>query len=138
MRLSPKNAYSIRKVSLDAHADKIINYFILDNKARRLWKGNVAKNDYIFVTDGGLPYDLHFVNKIIKRIGFHKPVSTHTFRHTHISLLAEANTPLKAIMEHVVHNEPRTPLAIYTHVTDEIEKEISNLINSIGQSVSTK
>lgn len=75
MRLSPKNAYSIRKVSLDARADKIINYFILSNKARRLWKGNVAKNDYIFIIDGGLPYDLHLVNKIIKRVDFHKPVS---------------------------------------------------------------
>lgn len=85
IRLSPKNAYSIRKVSLDARADKIINHFILANKARRLWKGNVAKNDYIFITDGGLPYDLHFVNKILKRVGFHKPVSPHTFRHPHIS-----------------------------------------------------
>ena len=106
MRLSPKNAYSIRKVSLDVHADKIINHFILANKARRLWKGNLAKNDYIFVTDGGLPYDLHFVNKIIKRVGFHNPVSTHTFRHTLISLLAEANVPLKAIMERVATHYP--------------------------------
>lgn len=106
MRLSPKNAYSIRKVSLDVHADKIINHFILANKARRLWKGNLAKNDYIFVTDGGLSYDLHFVNKIIKRVGFHKPVSTHTFRHTLISLLAEANVPLKAIMERVATHYP--------------------------------
>lgn len=138
MRLSPKNAYSIRKVSLDARADKIINHFILANKARMLWKSNVAKNDYIFVTDGGLPYDIHFVNKIIKRTHFHKPVSTHTFRHTHISLLAEANVPLKAIMERVGHNDPRTTLAIYTHVTDEMKKEVANAINNIGNAISNK
>ena len=138
MRLSPKNAYSIRKVSLDDRADKIINHFIVANKARSLWKSNFAKNDYIFITDGGLPYDIHFVNKIIKRVGFHKPVSTHTFRHTHISLLAEANVPLKAIMERVGHNEPRTTLAIYTHVTDEMEKEVSNAINKIGNIISVK
>lgn len=41
-------------------------------------------------------------------------------------------------MERVGHNEPRTTLAIYTHMTDEMEKEVSNAINSIGQSVSTK
>lgn len=138
MRLSPKNAYSIRKVALDPRADKIINHFILANKARRLWKGKFSKNDYIFVTDGGLPYDLHFVNKILKRTGFHKPVSTHTFRHTHISLLAEANVPLKAIMERVGHNEPRTTLAIYTHVTDEMAKEVNTAITNIGKSVSNK
>lgn len=138
MRLSPKNAYSIRKVSLDNRADKIINHFILANKARMLWKSNVANNDYIFVTDGGLPYDIHFVNKIIKRAHFHKPVSTHTFRHTHISLLAEANVPLKAIMERVGHNDPRTTLAIYTHVTDEMQEEVNAAIMNIGKSVSNK
>lgn len=138
MRLSPKNAYSIRKVTLDPRADKIINHFILANKARLLWKSKVAKNDYIFVTDGGLPYDLHFVNKVIKRVGFHKPVSTHTFRHTHISLLAEANVPLKAIMERVGHNEPRTTLAIYTHVTDEMQKEVASAINNIGKVIGEK
>ena len=68
-----------------AKENKIINHFILSNKARILWNATVAKNDYIFVTDVGLPYDLHFVNKIIKRIGFYKPVSTHTFRYTHIT-----------------------------------------------------
>lgn len=138
MRLSPKNVYSIRKVSLDVRADKIINHFITANKARRLWKNKFAKNDYIFVTDGGLPYDIHYVNKILKKVGFYKPVSTHTFRHTHISLLAEANVPLKAIMERVGHNEPRTTLAVYTHVTDEMDKEVSNAIHSIGIAIGTK
>lgn len=138
MRLPPKNVHSIRKVSLDTRATQIINHFITANRARKLWKNKFNQNDYIFVTDGGLPYDLHFVNRTIKKINFHKRVSTHTFRHTHISLLAEANVPLKAIMERVGHNEPRTTLAIYTHVTDEMKKEVNTAITNMGKALSPK
>ena len=138
IRVPPKNVHSIRKIKLDERATQIINHFITANKARKLWKQNFPSTDYIFITNGGLPYDLRYVNKVIKKIGFFKPVSTHTFRHTHISLLAESNVPLKAIMERVGHNEPRTTLAIYTHVTDEMKKELNNAITNIGNSISQK
>ena len=138
MRLPPKNVHSIRKVKLDARAVQIINHFITANQARRLWKSKFVDLGYIFVTDGGLPYDLHYVNRTIKKLGFHKPVSTHTFRHTHISILAEANVPLKAIMERVGHNEPRTTLAIYTHVTDEMKQEVNAAITNMGKILSAK
>ena len=138
IRSSPKNIYSIRKVSLDARAKQIINHFITMNKSKQLWKPRFAKTDYIFVTDGGYPFDVHFVNKILKKVDFHKPISSHTFRHTHISFLAEANVPLKAIMERVGHNEPRTTLAVYTHVTDEMKSELNTAINKIGSAISHK
>ena len=67
-----------------------------------------------------------------------KPVSTHTFRHTHISILTESNVPLKAIMERVGHNEPRTTLAIYTHVTDEMKQEVNAAITNMGKALSNK
>ncbi len=46
--------------------------------------------------------------------------------------------PLKAIMERVGHNEPRTTLAVYTHVTDEMKSELNNAINKIGSAISHK
>lgn len=85
-----------------------------------------------------MPYDLHYINRTIKKLGFPKPVSTHTFRHTHISILAESNVPLKAIMECVVHNDPRTTLAIYTHVTAEIKQEVNAAITNIGKILANK
>ena len=85
-----------------------------------------------------MPYDLHYVNRTIKKLDFPKPVSTHTFRHTHISILAEFNVPLKAIMERVGHNEPRTTLAIYTHVTDEMKQEVNAAITNMGKVLANK
>lgn len=137
-RLSPKNVYSIRTVTLDMRALQIIKHFIVSNSARRLVNHSFNPDNYIFVTDGGQPYDHHYINKILKRLQYRKPISTHTFRHTHISLLAEANVPLKAIMERVGHNEPRTTLSIYTHVTDEMRNELNTAINSIGKSIISK
>lgn len=138
MRLPPKNVHSIRRVKLDPRAIQIINYFITANQARRLWKSKFSDLGYIFVTDGGLPYDLHYVNRTIKKLSFPKPVSTHTFRHTHISILAESNVPLRAIMERVGHNDPRTTLAIYTHVTDEMKRKVNTAITNMGKVLSSK
>ena len=41
-------------------------------------------------------------------------------------------------MERVGHNEPRTTLAVYTHVTDEMKKGMNLAINSIGKVISNK
>lgn len=136
LRISPKNVYSIRRVTLDARAEHIINYFITAKKARELWKAKLSDyNDYIFVTDGGLPYDSHYINKVLKKVEFHKHVSTHTFRHTHISLLAESGVSLKAIMERVGHNEPRTTLAVYTHVTNKMKDQVKAAISGMGNAL---
>ncbi len=45
-----------------------------------------------------------------------KKVTTHTFRHTHITLLVEMNA-LKAIMKRVGHVDEKTTIRIYTDVT---------------------
>lgn len=138
IRLSPKNSYSIRTVSLSLRAIQILHRFIMANNTRKVLDEKYNPDNYIFTTDGGRPYDVHFINKIIKRANFYKPVSTHTFRHTHISLLAEANVPLKAIMERVGHNEPRTTLSVYTHVTESMKQQLDNAINNISLVIANK
>lgn len=44
-------------------------------------------------------------------------LSSYIFRHSHISLLAELNVPIKVIMERVGHSDEKKILKIYTHVT---------------------
>lgn len=44
----------------------------------------------------------------------------------------------KAIMERVGHNEPRTTLAIYTHVTDEMKQEVNAAITNMGKVLANK
>lgn len=132
-RLAPKNEYSFRRVTLGKPAQMILAYFIQLNHTRQQIMDKYDNPDnYIFVTDGGQPYDIQFLNKLLKSIPFHKHVSTHTFRHTHISLLAEANIPLKTIMERVGHNEPKTTLSTYTHVTQEMKEQEQQFLDTLS------
>ena len=132
LRLPPKNEYSARRVHLNKRARHILSTFIQLNHSRKQIMQHYKNDDnYIFVTDGGVPYDSHYLNKILKSVPFNKTVTTHTFRHTHISLLAEKQTPLKTIMARVGHNEPKTTLSIYTHVTDAMKEQEKQILDSI-------
>lgn len=132
LRLPPKNEYSARRVQLNKRARHILSTFIQLNHSRKQIMQHYKNDDnYIFVTDGGVPYDSHYLNKLLKSVPFNKTVTTHTFRHTHISLLAEKQTPLKTIMARVGHNEPKTTLSIYTHVTDAMKEQEKQILDSI-------
>nr|DAJ33870.1 MAG TPA: Integrase [Caudoviricetes sp.] len=132
LRLPPKNEYSARRVQLNKRARHILSTFIqLNHSRKQIMQNYMNPEKYIFVTDGGVPYDSHYLNKLLKSVPFNKVVTTHTFRHTHISLLAEKQTPLKTIMARVGHNEPKTTLSIYTHVTDAMKEQEKQILDSI-------
>lgn len=60
-----------------------------------------------------------------------KKITSHALRHTHISLLAQENVPLKAIMERVGHHDPATTTVIYTHVTQNMQDKTRDLLENI-------
>lgn len=133
-RGTPKNAYSYRDVYLNRRAMYILDWFIMENKRAALWsQGRYVDRGYIFTTATGFPYDLSTINKRLQTVHIEgKKLTTHIFRHTHISLLAEQGIPLKAIMQRVGHNDPNTTLSIYTHVTDAMNKEARQKIDAIA------
>ncbi|MCB5951064.1 site-specific integrase [Enterococcus sp. BWT-B8] len=107
-----------------------------------------CETDYLFQTQNGNPGVYHSFNEFMNGHGnnstpvkcvndilkekyllFKKHITTHTFRYTHISLLAESGLPIKAIMERVGHSDIKTTLQIYNQVTktshEQVLKEIS-------------
>ena len=134
VRGTPKNVYSIRHVALDRRSREILDYHMLKNKRRRAWYPTVhdaAGERWIFCTREGGPLDITFVNHMLKKIKFPKKLTTHIFRHTHISLLAEQGVPLKAIMQRVGHNDPTTTMAIYTHVTEDMADQAVKALDAM-------
>ena len=130
-RGTPKNIYSVRDVTLDARCVKILNSIITDNKRHSLWFKGYEEQGYIFTAKRGNPYDMQYINKLLKQVHIEgKHLTTHIFRHTHISILAELGIPLKAIMQRVGHNDPATTLSIYTHVTQHMKNDIVEKLNS--------
>lgn len=129
-RGTPKNIYSVRDVSLSDRAVSILDSIMLENKRRSLWFEGYIDHGYIFTSSRGNPYDIQFLNRRLKGVHIEgKHLTTHIFRHTHISMLAELGVPLKTIMQRVGHNDPNTTLSIYTHVTKSMHDDVINKLN---------
>ena len=129
-RGTPKNIYSVRNVSLSDRAVSILDSIMLENKRRSLWFEGYIDHGYIFTSSRGNPYDIQFLNRRLKGVHIDgKHLTTHIFRHTHISMLAELGVPLKTIMQRVGHNDPNTTLSIYTHVTKSMHDDVINKLN---------
>lgn len=129
-RGTPKNIYSVRDVSLSDRAVSILDSIMLENKRRSLWFEGYIDYGYIFTSSRGNPYDIQFLNRRLKGVHIEgKHLTTHIFRHTHISMLAELGVPLKTIMQRVGHNDPNTTLSIYTHVTKSMHDDVIKKLN---------
>lgn len=91
---------------------------------------------YIFSDIGGQPMregklNTHLREEATPLMNFpNKKLTTHIFRHTHVSILAELGVPLKAIMARVGHSSPKTTLGIYTHVTEGMQAKVIEKLNS--------
>lgn len=129
-RGNTKNEYSNRIIDLCPRSVEIIEKFQTKSIAARLWN-QTNKDNYLFINSKGQPIDLSFMNKQLRKIVIDKKMSTHIFRHTHISLLGEQNVPLKAIMQRVGHNDPQTTLAIYTHATNTMKEKVMDVLKNI-------
>ena len=133
-RGTPKNIYSYRDVILNDRAKNILDAIILENKRLASWNGKKYKDrGYIFTNSTGNPFNIQYINKKLRQIKIaDKKISSHIFRHTHISMLAELGLSLKSIMQRVGHNDPKTTLSIYTHVTDNMNNEMRNKLKALN------
>lgn len=129
-----KTNKSTRKVDLPDRAIEIIEKVIIENTLMAQTEKYNDRN-FVFTTSSGNPIILSnfniALNRLSKQCSINKKVTSHILRHTHISMLAELNIPLKAIMDRVGHMDAKTTLNIYTHVTDKTKKEIISKLNSI-------
>ncbi|WP_260467108.1 tyrosine-type recombinase/integrase [Streptococcus oralis] len=69
--------------------------------------------------------------KIDIKINFNKHISTHIFRHTHISFLSEQGIPLEAIQDRVGHTRGSRVTDIYLHVTQKTKDLIIPVLDSL-------
>ncbi|TPR12613.1 tyrosine-type recombinase/integrase [Apilactobacillus timberlakei] len=70
-----------------------------------------------------------WLKKIIKANNL-KPITVHGFRHTHASALFSAGASIKEVQERLGHEDIQTTMDIYTHVTNQQNKEaVKKLVN---------
>ena len=135
---TPKNDSSYRKVALTNRGKEIVDGWIKENEFRKDVSPIYKDMGFIFTAVTGTPIHVGNLNTRLRQITAYlneqgildKKLSTHIFRHTHISHLASLGIPLKVIMERVGHDNPQTTLRIYTHVTKRAKNELIDVLNN--------
>ncbi|MFQ3872610.1 tyrosine-type recombinase/integrase [Staphylococcus sp. Mo2-1] len=134
-----KTEGSYRKIDLDNRSVKILKLMLLENRKSAQWNSKFKDRGFIFANGIGNPLHNNTHTRLLKEVNnkvfgsnSNRQLTTHTFRHTHISLLTELGLPLKAIMERVGHVDERTTLRIYTHVTSTTKKDIVSKLNNVS------
>ena len=72
-----------------------------------------------------------FLQRCVKRQHIKKHVTTHYFRHTHVSNLADLGVPLHVIQKRVGHRDSEVTRQIYLHVTQNAEQRFEKMINQL-------
>lgn len=123
---TPKTQSSNRTILLPDKAVKIYRQYSL----------NKQPDDVLFSIEtktGAFLHPLSMDNqlkKIQKALDLPKPLSTHIFRHTHASKLAELGVPIELISKRLGHKDSAITRQIYLHVTKKTAERYSGLINS--------
>lgn len=135
----PKTPAGYRTNKLSRRESEILDEAIQIRDLNKSLNPNWITMDrnYIFVTDRGVPIQRNSFNESIKAANqrlehpINKPISSHIFRHTLVSYLAEKGVPLKAIMDRVGHEDSETTMKIYTHVTNKMKDKVVDMINEL-------
>ena len=74
---------------------------------------------------------IKYASKVINyELGIH--FNFHALRHTHATMLIEANVPVKAVSDRLGHGNVRTTLETYVHVTDRMKNEAVDKFEAMG------
>ena len=122
-----KTVASLREVDLNSKAVEIYT------KACDL----SLNSEYIFSTSTGTPIHISAIDTFLRdhkeRMGIdkNKKLSSHIFRHTHISKLAELEVPLHIIQRRVGHQNESVTRDIYLHITSRAKDKTKKLLEMI-------
>lgn len=138
----PKSAASIRVVTLPKSALRVLG--IRHKEAEIAPLRGHAEARYVFrllspvthtngITENIIPREYALnraLHAMCKRVGL-PPMTPHGLRHMHISLLAHAGVPVKAIQQRVGHSSPTITLNIYTHTLGDADRHAAKALDAI-------
>ncbi|WP_077296844.1 tyrosine-type recombinase/integrase [Virgibacillus pantothenticus] len=138
---TPKTESSHRTIKID---DVVIELL----KIHKEEQGKIKLNNepfyhdegFIFATNEGYPKTIKAISvrlqRLTKKMDIEKDITPHSFRHTHTSLLIEANVHIKEIQERLGHSDINTTMDIYAHMTKNMKKEASTKFSNLMKNLS--
>ncbi|HEL2055582.1 TPA: site-specific integrase [Streptococcus suis] len=135
-KTTPKTNASYRETIMTTREMEIIQELKFMNELEKNTNPRYKDMGYIFTTKNGVPIQTNSFNLALKNANerLEKPIqknlSSHIFRHTLVSRLAENRVPLKAIMDRVGHADAKTTTQIYTHVTKKLKANVAEIMEN--------
>ncbi len=124
---TPKTQSSNRIILLPDKAVRIFRQYCLNKQPDDLLFSIQTKTG-IFISPTSINNRLEIVQQELE---LDKPLSTHIFRHTHASKLAELGVPIEVISKRLGHKDSAITRQIYLHVTKKTAARYSGLINRL-------
>ncbi|WP_172369617.1 tyrosine-type recombinase/integrase [Sporosarcina jiandibaonis] len=133
----PKTPASIRTFEVDEEIMELLKVHKREQAKMflRTAKDNQNRHNanFVFCRANGYPFIQKNLQtrmaRILKKTTITKHATPHIFRHTHISMLAEAGVDLATIMKRVGHDDADTTMRIYTHVTEKMKKDATEKVS---------
>ncbi|HEM3695839.1 TPA: site-specific integrase [Streptococcus suis] len=133
-KTTPKTNASYRETFMTKREMEIIEELEFMNELEKNTNPRYKDMGYIFTTKNGVPIQTNSFNLALKKANerLEKPIqknlTSHIFRHTLVSRLAENRVPLKAIMDRVGHADAKTTTQIYTHATKKLKANVAEIM----------
>lgn len=135
----PKTEGSIRSIEMeDEIMDLLESHRKRQLKVKMKYRAELEEyhdGNFIFCRPNGYPFIQKNVimrmQRLLEKTNITKHATPHIFRHTHISMLAEAGVDLATIMKRVGHEDIKTTMKIYTHVTDKMKKDANAKVKTL-------
>lgn len=134
----PKTKKSKRMLRMDSKTMDIMREWKSQQAKDMLKLGynTMGKNQLVFTNTKNTFINLQRVGQkvkpIVEKLNIN-PITPHGFRHTHCSLLFEANASIKEVQDRLGHSDIQTTMNIYAHVTEKKKEEtaekFANYIN---------
>lgn len=133
-KTTPKTNASYRETIMTKREVEIIKEIEFMNELEKNTNERYQDMGYVFTTKNGIPTQINSFNLALKKANerldepIKKNLTSHIFRHTLVSRLAENKVPLKAIMDRVGHADSKTTIQIYTHVTKKLKANVADVM----------
>lgn len=139
--LTPKTQTSHRTITIDKLVIELLQLHKEEqDKIKKENEPFYHDNNFIFATNEGYPKTIKAISirlqRLLTKTKIKKDITPHSFRHTHTSLLIEANVHIKEIQERLGHSDINTTMDIYAHMTKNIKKEASTKFGNLMKDLS--
>lgn len=141
--VKPKTKKSKRVINIDPeHIELFRKYKEEQDKIISRLGDSYFNKGFIFTNlnrHPGYPILIKFVAhrmaRLLKNSGLNTELTPHSLRHTHTSLLAQAEVELDEIMDRLGHEDDEVTRKVYLHITNHRRKNASNKFSNLVRSI---